>query len=181
MNVRLSQEGPALRTTRAANDELRGYYRALTALVSRQLGGDDVEDIVAETFLRFLERASGATELESPRAYLLSIAKNLVYGEIRRRIRQRRVFEPLDLSADESPSTESAEARAALLELENLLTRLGDLDRNAFLLRKVDGYELEQIADRLGISRSTTQRRVASAGEFLRRSASRSALLSEFV
>ncbi len=181
MNARITESSARLSAKPSETQKLRDDHRALTALVARQLGGSEVEDIVAEAFLRFLERNTEANELESPRAYLLSIARNLVYGEIRRRIRQRRVFEPFDPSEDESVGPESPAACAAVLEVESILARLSELDRRAFILRKVEGFELEQIAETLGISRSTTQRRVASAGEFLRRSASRSALLSEFV
>lgn len=179
MNVRLSDGPTSPETAEAA--ELRRLHRALTSLVARQLGGSEVDDIVGEAFLRLLERSPEARALECPHAYLLSIAKNLVYGEIRRRVRERKVLEPANPDEDESLGTENPAARAAMFELESLLGRLSELDRRAFVLRKIEGFELEQIAAVLGISRSTTQRRVASASQFLRRSASRSALLSDFL
>ncbi len=159
-------------------DSLR---RALRHVVAPSLGADDVDDVLGEAFLCFLERTSKNHEIRSPRFYLLSIARHLVCQEIRRRARQRLVFSSAESDPRDFPGQSSTRASAALSELGTLLEGLSDMDRRVLVLRKVEELELEEVAEALGISRSTTQRHVASAMHFLRRRASRSALLAEFV
>lgn len=163
---------------------LRDYEslrHALRRVVAPSLGADEVDDVLGEAFLCFLERSSKSQEIQSPRFYLLSIVRHLVYREIRRRARQRLVFSSLEFDPEELAGSASTRASAALRELGALLEGMNEVDRRALVLRKVEGLELEEIAEALGISRSTTQRHVASATLFLRRRASRSALLAEFV
>lgn len=159
------------------------YRAAVTSLVRRQFRGqpDDVDDIVAEAFLRFLERASRVRRAESLRAYLLSITQNTVRAEIRRRTRLRRAFGARDGSVDEARSVDDPAARAALIELGGILARMGESERRAYLLRVVGDLGLDAVADALGLSRSTAQRRISAASTFLRKSAARNALLSEYV
>lgn len=162
-------------------DDYESLRGALRRVVAANLGAEHADDLLGEAFLCFLERSAKSQEIQSPRFYLLSIVRHLVYREIRRRARQRRVFSTADAEADEFPSSGSTRASAALRELGALLEGMSALDRDALVLRNVEGLDLEEVADALGVSRSTTQRHLISAGIFLRRRAARSALLSEFL
>lgn len=160
---------------------LRAYHRILTSIARRQLGESDAEDIVAEAFLCWFEQTEVAASVECPKAYLIAITKNLVRGEIRRRVRHKRLYEPLDACAKESVSPENASATAALRELSGIFSRLAELDSKAFVLRRVEGHGVSDVADALGVSEATIQRKVASTRRFLRHSAARSAVLSDFL
>jgi len=104
-----------------------------------------------------------------------------VRAEIRRRTRLRRAFGARDGSVDEARSVDDPAARAALIELGGILARMGESERRAYLLRVVGDLGLDAVADALGLSRSTAQRRISAASTFLRKSAARNALLSEYV
>lgn len=159
----------------------RRYRSSVANLVFRRLGTSaDADDIVNDVFLRFFERAAHVREAANLRAYVLSIARHVICEELEKRTRQRTTFGVLEHDFDAAFSSDDPAAGAALRELDTILDRLRDQDRHAYLLRKVAGLGLEGVAEALGISPSTTQRRIAAASEFVRKSASRSALLSEY-
>src|SRR5690606_17130673 len=141
----------------------------------------EVPDFVALSFRRFLARPSRVLRAESLRAYLLSISQNTVRAGIRRRTRLRRAFGARDGSVDEARSVDDPAARAALIELGGILARMGESERRAYLLRGVGDLGLDAVADALGLSRRTATRRLSAASTFLRKSAARNALLSEYV
>lgn len=159
------------------------YREAVTRLVRYQLRGsaEDVDDIVVDVFVRFIERPAHVRQAENLRAYLLSIARNAVREEIRRRVRHRRLLALTDAPEGDLLSTDDPVARAALLELGAILGRLGERDRRAYVLRAVVGLEVDAVARHLGLSRSTARRRITAASTFVRKSAARNALLSTYL
>ncbi len=139
-----------------------------------------MDDVVGDIFVRFYERAPRVREAECLRSYLMSIARNVVQDQIRKRTRRQRALCIVDSDVDEARATDDPAARAALLELGAILERMRLQDRRAYVLRRVMGLKLDRVAEELGVSRSTTQRRVNFAIEFVHRSAARNALLSEY-
>lgn len=166
------------------SNAVRLHGACVRAVVVRNLGrGANIEDVVSDVFLRFFERAHHIRHAHAVRTYLVAIAQNTVRNEIRRRQRHREFFDDCDatlaianLSARDNPM-----AHAALHQLAAILERLHEEDRQAYILREIVGLDVLKVARRLGISKSTTQRRIRAAGEFVRKSAARSALLSHYM
>lgn len=126
------------------------------------LSGDPslADDITSETFLRAWTSSSPIRE-GTVKAYLFTIARNLVFAESRRAAR-------LDELADTVPSTvpqqdTQHEQQAALARVLRGLRNLPPVDRAALLLRVRDGLPYEEIATVLDLSLSSVKVKVHRA------------------
>lgn len=111
------------------------------------------EDLSQDTFLRLLGRTADVAPRE-PRAFLLTIAKGLLFDHFRRAaLEQAYLSELMRLPEDEQPS---AEQQQLILEdlkaIDRLLGKLSTRARSAFLLNRLDGLPHAQIAEQLGVS-----------------------------
>lgn len=120
-------------------------------------------DLAHDVFVRILARPGPA--LREPRAYLSTIARNLVVEHWRRRELEKAWLETLAIM----PATlvPSAETRylllEALIQIDRMLDALKPKVRTAFLLAQLDGMTCPQIAAHMGISRATVERYIATA------------------
>ncbi|MBX3134466.1 MAG: sigma-70 family RNA polymerase sigma factor [Gemmatimonadaceae bacterium] len=152
------------------------YHATLVRYLTRRLGDRDwAEDVAQETFVRALRQETIVNE----RAWLFAVAHNLVRDGARRDARNRR---HLELLADEVRATHDAEeseleqtqARAEQLRFaRQALATLGERDRQALLLKE-EGLDYQEIADVLGIEKSSVgttlsraRRRLAESYEAL--------------
>ncbi|GLO15688.1 RNA polymerase sigma factor [Pseudomonas putida] len=142
------------------------YYRELVGFLSARLGSRQAaEDVAHDAYLRVLERTA-AQQIEHPRAFLYRTALNLVIDRHRRQaLRQSEPLEVLDLDErwhSPAPGLDmQLEQRLALMQ--KALDELSGPCRESFLLRKLDGLSHEQIAQRLGISRSLVEKHIVNA------------------
>ena len=139
---------------------------------------DDAEDVVQETFVR-LWRAGDAVELESVRGWLLRVARNLCLDALRR----RKVRETARAGADqvsergrlgieiaeddgrerslEVSDLGSGALRAELaLDVQRMVRAMDELkepQRSIILLREVQDYTYEEIAEALDLSLSAVK------------------------
>jgi RNA polymerase sigma-70 factor (ECF subfamily) len=143
--------------------------------VTRRVGADAADDVVAETFLAaFRQRA--AYQLDRPDAlpWLYGIATNLIARHRRTELRQLRVLartgvdpvtEPFTDRVDAAVSVDRAKAR-----LGAALAKLPDAHRDALLLVAWGGLTYEQVATATGVPLGTVQSRISRARRRLRRS-----------
>jgi RNA polymerase sigma-70 factor (ECF subfamily) len=117
----------------------------------------DAEELTAETFARAWAGAD-SLRLETVKAYLIAIARNL-YLEQRRRARPE---EPLAAElVDGTPDPErEAIGRDRLSRLRSALQSLSEVDRAALLMRCEDGLSYADIARALGLSLSAAKVKV---------------------
>jgi RNA polymerase sigma-70 factor, ECF subfamily len=117
----------------------------------------EAEDIVSETFVR-LWGSRDSLQVETMKAYLLTIARNVYVSRRRRSSR----YEPLsDSPQDKSPSPdEEAETKEELGVLKSAIAELPEGERTAFLMRTKCELSYEEIARALGISLSAAKVRV---------------------
>jgi len=102
-------------------------------------------------------RLLGREELKAPReprAFLVAIAKGLLFDYFRRAaLEQAYLTELMLVPADEQPSVE---AQQLILEdlknIDRLLGKLSSKARTAFLYNRLDGLGHAEIAERLGVS-----------------------------
>jgi len=127
-------------------------------LQSRFQSETDFDDILQESYLRVL-RAHADGQLQSPKAFLFAIARNLALD----RLRHRQVARTDNLVQNEQwdvllGDDDVAETVARNQELELLteaIQSLPDRCRQVFTLRKVYGMAQPDIAKKLGISTHT--------------------------
>ena len=122
----------------------------------------DVDDMAQETFLRAFD-AEQKREIQSPRAFLFRIAKNVALNSLSNKAGQIVDYvgnsSDTDVLSSERPdiAEHRLDARQRLEILEQALATLPPKCRRVFLLRKVDGYTHKEIAARLGISTKTVE------------------------
>lgn len=142
------------------------YYRELVSFLSARLGNRQAaEDVAHDAYLRVLERTESA-QIEHPRAFLYRTALNLVIDLHRRhQVRQTESLDALDadgrFSSTELQHDLQLDQRLALMQ--KALAELNTVCRDCFLLRKLDGLSHQQIAERLGISRSLVEKHIVNA------------------
>jgi RNA polymerase sigma-70 factor (ECF subfamily) len=135
------------------------YYGSLVRMLYRRTGDRDrAEDLAQETFARAV-----AAPPNNPRPWLFAVALNLVREDGRRAVRQGRRLELLrtDDRPDEGPESDldrndrRAGVRAAL-------ATLSERDREALLL-KAEGFNYDEIAATLGLSKGAVGTTLARA------------------
>jgi RNA polymerase sigma-70 factor, ECF subfamily len=135
------------------------YYESLVRMLYRRTGDRDrAEDLAQETFARAV-----AAPPNNPRPWLFAVALNLVREDGRRALRQGRRLELLrnDRGPEQNPEQDyernerSAGVRAAL-------ALLSDRDREALLL-KAEGFNYQEIAATLGLSKGAVGTTLARA------------------
>lgn len=139
------------------------HHGWLKEWLRRKLGcRHQAADLAHDTFLKLLARPCNPDE---PRAYLLTIARRLVFESWRRRDLERAWL--AELAALPEAEAPSEEARAIVLEtlvaIDNLLDGLSAKARRAFLLSQLDGLTYAQIAAELGVSVSRVRQYMTQA------------------
>lgn len=140
-------------------------------LVKRLRAGEEAEDMAQEVYLRLL-RLQRADLVRQPAAYVYFLAAQVV-GEYRLRAARRPLVydsEALDSMTsaegyarkDELPDREHAER-----ELRRLLAKLSRAHRDVLLLKKRDGFSVEEIARRLHMSPFKVRRYLVEANSKL--------------
>ena len=125
--------------------------------VCRALGTPGEEaDLVQETYLRALRSLGSYRGDAPPRAWLLSIARNVCADHVRRRQRQRRLLDKLERHADvgDVAPTDS---------VDDLLDELHPERREAFVLTQYVGLGYDEAAAVLGCPVGTIRSRVSRA------------------
>ncbi len=126
--------------------------------------GFDVENLVAESLARAYQVQDFA-RVTAGRAYLLTIARNLLIDALRREtIVSLDFVADLDvLRSDEASAERRIEARDELRWLQALVERLPPQPRKVFLLRRVHDLSLATIAVQMGLSVSTVEKHLVKA------------------
>jgi RNA polymerase sigma-70 factor (ECF subfamily) len=161
---------PYLRLAPAPEDpvefnELFGRYGGYVArLAARLLGsGDaDVDDVVQDVFWLASRRLHRIADMIQARGWLATVTTRVV----RRRLRRRRFhnfFHASPRSDDVPAPGASAEQRAILIRLYEVLERLPTQQRLAWSLRYLEGEPLNAVASACCCSLATAKRRISAA------------------
>ena len=125
----------------------------------------DVEDIAHDAFVRAFERLNDLTDRAAFRSWLGAIVVHAVRSRMRRHrlmnvLGLGRSSEPVDLDALASPDA-SPHVRAEIAQIYALLRTLPTDERIAWVLRCVEGHDLETVARMTRCSLATVKRRIA--------------------
>lgn len=162
------------REPEAFAEVFRRYAPDVTRYVTRRLGGDAAEDVVAETFLTAFRLRDGY-DLSRPHArpWLYGIATNLMGRHVRTEVRQLRVLARTGADPVTAPFTERSDERlsaeASRRCLGGALAALPKGHRDALLLVAWGGLTYPETAEALGVRLGTVRSRINRARKRLRK------------
>lgn len=144
-----------------AVEELVRHTRAQVALVCRTLGsGDDVDDLVQETYLRVFRSLPGFRgEAASFLPWVLAIARNACATEVRRRVRRRQALDRFRAGRHE----DAVPGPTSPAERSSLLAGLSSELREAFVLTQLVGLSYAEAAQTCDCPVGTIRSRVSRA------------------
>lgn len=137
------------------------YHASLFRYVHRLTGdADAAADIAQDAFVRLWEHDVAA---ERARAWLFTVATNLVRDRARSRNRHRRLLEGHELQRTAPDRPDDAVERAERIEaVRAVLDRLDPRDRQLLLLRQ-EGFRYREIAGMLDVAPSSVGQLLARA------------------
>lgn len=147
------------------------YWERLFRYVIRILPDeDDVADIVQETFIAFWEARGRLGKVNSVKAYLFVIARNLAFQRFRVRLKQTDVENKLvDYYAKADESTLIAINTKELADLIDAeVDKLPERMREVFTLSRKEHLSYKEIAERLQISDQTVKKQINKSLKYLR-------------
>ena len=119
----------------------------------------DAQDAIQDTFCRYLEKKPEFREEEHEKAWLIRVATNICRDMIRFRLRHPKVC--ID---DLENCLAAPEHKETLRELLELPVK----QKTVIYLHYVEGYQVREIADILGISEGAAKMRLCRAREQMR-------------
>ena len=154
MKQQEKNQSPVTRAFRAHESALRAFVSRLVMTPS------DIDDVTQETFLRAFN-AEKAKEIQQPKSFLYTVARNIVLSNFARKSNQLTDyvadFEEFGVIEEREVSDE-VEAEETFLQYCGAVAALPEQCRRVYLLRKVYGLTHKEIALRLGLSVSTVEK-----------------------
>jgi RNA polymerase sigma-70 factor (ECF subfamily) len=152
------------RQNRFVTENLRRIFLQIYRMVGNVA---DAQDLTQEVFIKALQRHDQLKDLDKAAHWLSRIASNTAIDFLRRHGRASvcdvdDLAEPLRSSPSESPEQMLLRAERQAY-LEDGLRLLTSREREAILLRDVEGLPAEEVADRLNCSKATVRSHIANA------------------
>ncbi len=127
------------------------------------------EDLVQETFTRAWKHLSSLRDMTVAKSWLTTILRR----EYARLFDRRQIDIVAEIQPEDLPDTGDHDTRAEALILRKALARLPEKYREPLILQVLGGYNCDEIANMLGLSKSAIMTRVFRAREKLKQSLSR--------
>jgi RNA polymerase sigma factor (sigma-70 family) len=136
-------------------------------LAARVRNATDVADLAQEVFLRLLS-VDRHDKIRSPEAYLFTIASHVLHQHALNRSTTPESVDIMDPLVDQRLAVESdpgvqRDLEQRMKEMERALEQLAPNAQASLLLHCRDGWTLEEIGTRLGVSRSMVKKYIAKA------------------
>lgn len=144
------------------------YARYVARLAARMLGSADAEidDVVQDVFWLASRRLPRIADMVQARGWLATVTTRVVRRRLRRR-RFRKLFHASPRRADAPAPGATAEQRALLTRLYQVLDGLPTDQRLAWSLRYLEGEPLDDVAAACGCSLATAKRRISAAKQVI--------------
>jgi len=125
--------------------------RPIGAFLRRSVSAAEADDLLQETYFRFLRSRAKVESDEHARNYLFRIAANLVRDEFRRRKVRAEAPEP------EQEIRAAGRATEVRNDLRSALADLGQRDRQILWLAHAEGFSHREIAAVLGVKEASVR------------------------
>ena len=150
-------------------DQLYKNHRGwLHQWLRQKLGNtDQAADLVQDTFIKLLQTRDELFGIKEPRAYLTSIAKNLLIDQVRRKRIEQAYLDGLSQMEYILHTVTSPEDQMQIIQaLDKMCKALEGVSakaQQAFILHYLEGYTHKEIAEQLGVSTKMIQKYLASS------------------
>jgi RNA polymerase sigma-70 factor (ECF subfamily) len=140
-------------------------YRFALAFTKRT---DEAEDVVQEVGIKLWERRDELEALRSVEAYAMSAIRNQCLDYARSpHNRMDELMEAHDIVHEQTPYRIVEQADMAAF-VRQLITRLPEQQQMVIRLRDIEGYELEEIAEILGMNEGAVRANLSRARQKIR-------------
>lgn len=151
------------------HEAFAGLYKLhashIARVVTRTLGKDaDLDDIVQETFVEGLRQLDSLQEARKLRSFLVTIAVRRIYARMSLRYRMKALASQL---FGVTPAVSNPDAAERVHSLYELLSKVGARHRIAWVLHRVEGYTLPEVAVHVDASLATVKRWIAQVDQQL--------------
>jgi RNA polymerase sigma-70 factor (ECF subfamily) len=162
---------------------MQRFQPMIRRMLRRTLGvTHEAEDVEQEVFLNLFSTVYGLRHPAAFRAFVITVTKRTLGHALRRRRARAHMAVESEQQANELVGdVGDAAARHAYYHFHDLLDRLRERERAAFILRFVERLEAEEIAEVLGVSLPTARRSFARAWQRMVVWAGRSPFLREYL
>lgn len=125
-------------------------------------------DKMQEAFVKLWENCKKVS-VEKAKSFLFTVANNLMLNEIKhQKVVLKYATEKVDTGLSESPEF-ILEQEEYFKKYQEVLSKLTEEQRTAFLLNKAEGKRHEEIAQMLGVTRKVVEYRIYSAFAILKK------------
>lgn len=155
------------------------YTERISRLVWRLLGTDtEHDDVVQQVFVNILSSSGDINKPESLDSWVDSVVIRTVRYEIRKRVKRRtRFFWPDKTDIDTYRDTRSPFSGLHIRRFYAILDAMPTDDRIIFVLKHLEEYRYQEIAEFLNCSLTTVKRRIRRATVLFRKKAIRDNVL----
>lgn len=152
-----------MNSTSSVDQLYRDHQKWLLQWLCKKVGNSEqAADLTQDTFIKILQTRDALLGIHEPRAYLRTVAQNLMFDQIRRkRIEQAYLDELADMQylLDVLPSVEQqVEILQAIEQICQILAQVSIKAQQAFIWHYFEGQTHQQIANQLHVSTKMVQK-----------------------
>lgn len=132
---------------------------------------ESTEEIIQNLFVKMWERKEILEHITSVKAYLYRVAKNLLLDEIRKNHIEAKILITLKPSSEESLEKSDSPIiyKQYYLIFQDAINLLPEKRKQIVELRTKDDLSLDEIAQKLSISKSVVKKQLYTGMDFIRR------------
>lgn len=145
---------------RCVNDAWEKHEGELFRFLRHRTHSDaEAQDILQDVFLRALRQKNGLCDIDNPRAWLYTTARNLLIDRLRLTREQVPLPDDLAIEHDDAPPTVDGLSQC----LPRALGELSPQDREAITLCDIEGMTQRDYATRIALSLPAAKSRIQRA------------------
>lgn len=143
------------------------YSPILLSFMSKfNVDSEDINDTIQQTFLKIWENREKLDPNAPLKNYIITVAKNDLYNKIQRNIVAKKNNDLLGnhyQQISEHPSSDLTQV------LNEILDSLPEKRAKVFKMSRIEGYSNKEIAQKLGISKSTVENHINNSSSIVKK------------
>jgi len=158
-DIALVTQVAVFQNKKAFDQLVRKYQSPVRRFFLNQTMGDEMlsDDLAQETFIKAYMNITKFRGMSSFSTWLMRIAYNVFYDEMRKRKDETISFENSSLQQDYSSSSFHLPPSSLKMDLYAALALLKPSERTCITLQLIDGYPVDQISKITGIPENTVK------------------------